>query len=216
MNRTKVALIVVAAVVGLGLGWVVGADPTTDSSSIHHDRTLLVDPKGYSWDGNALLTGIKAGLTTGNTWDSNVGTTLGVMQRQDANRDVSLGALRADLALAKAYGLTAAQDANATRNATDVVCSASYRIVVDGNSNLITAMSGGPTVLPDNLMGFSIVREAGTVDQIHYASGTASTSTPQWESGGAFVPYTATAARLLKFITSDNTIYATMRVYIPR
>jgi len=102
--------------------------------------------------------------------------------------------------------------------ATDYAVAAAYRVAIDGTSRLITALTGGPTSLPDDLVRIGLVKEDGETDNIHFAFGAAaSTSTPQWPAQGvASMPIAAALARTMRVIASGGTIYATLLVMTPR
>jgi hypothetical protein len=106
----------------------------------------------------------------------------------------------------------------AVEEAIDYVVSAEYRVKIDGTSRLITALSGAPATLPDNLIAVGLIREAGTADQVHYKrGGAASATTPQWAASGiAKYPVTAAAARTFQFVSAGGDIWATLLIVTPR
>jgi hypothetical protein len=106
----------------------------------------------------------------------------------------------------------------AVEEAIDYVVSAEHRVKIDGTSRLITALSGAPATLPDNLIAIGLIREAGASDQVHCKRGAdASTSTPQWPASGvAKYPIGAVAARTLKFISAGGDVWATLWIIAPR
>jgi hypothetical protein len=114
----------------------------------------------------------------------------------------------------------AQEDGNLQRVAsgTDYVVSAACRVAIDGTSRLVTALSGGPTSLPDDLIRIGLVREYGSTDQVRFSFGAAaSAGAPQWPADGvASMPITAALARTMQVISSGGTVYAMLLVLTPR
>ncbi len=99
----------------------------------------------------------------------------------------------------------------------DYVMTAAYRISVTSPSSTLISLAG-IAGFPTDLVRVLIIKEADENDYIHFEiGGVASTSTPQWPSGGLSIPLTATVADTIQVIRSGAAdVHATLIVMTPR
>lgn len=129
----------------------------------------------------------------------------------EANLATQVGALQANLA-------RVVPDSNALRAATDVVCAGSWRIAIQADSNSILNLCGGDAnAMPARMVGFLLVRESGSYDQLHYRRLDANANnSAQWPGAGYFRRTTMAEANDLRWISNGSTVYATYEPYVPR
>jgi hypothetical protein len=221
MQRLRVmALVLVGAG---GVGWM-GVRPVLGQGYATPFVILSVDANKITFTPDPNVPLYLSQILTGNLISRGDGNTLLRWLREDANTSANNMRSDANASMTKLLAQQAAiyTEANAVLTAAlnrDYVISAVYRVVIDGNSRLLTdPNTAGLATVPANLVRLALAPEAGTTDHIRFtltgaASGTASA---EWMDSGVDGPLTPATAGTAQFVSTGGTIYATLFVMTRR